>query len=182
MSTVDLLLVLSGKLADVLSLLLEKRFNRAARQEAENLIREYRELQKTHAQISNVISKYNAAVESMLVRGSPHEVFPFCTSRGTKQVEHLFRSLVSNAVSYEHLNELEVLSVNLVTEKIEERKLGKKSLQSKHMARAYTRENWTTIFKNGDKTSQDVANCYSFLLRNNHWRIDNNETFTPTSS
>lgn len=181
MTTIDLLLSLGGKIADALVISLRKRGNKKEKQEAEKLIAEYNTLKTAHAQISALLLNYNDAVEGMVVRGNPQRAFEFCTSEEYQRVRRLFDEMVQNQVSEQRLERLEVLSVGLTRQTMEELSMGSAGIVTQLRAEAYTVEKWTTTHWTGARVKEDVVNCYQLIRLNGRWRVASNQVFTRVS-
>lgn len=181
MTTIDLLLSLGGKIADALVISLRKRGNKKEKQEAEKLIAEYNTLKTAHAQISVLLRNYNAAVEGMVVRGNPQRAFEFCTPEEYQWVRRLFDQLDQNQVSEQRLERLEVLSVGLTRQTIEELTMGSAGIVTQLRAEAYTVEKWTTTYWTGGRVTQDVVNCYQLFRESGRWRVASSQVFIRAS-
>jgi len=78
-TTVDLLLTLGSKLADVLILVLNKRLNKKDKQDAQQLVDQYNQLKQAHLQISAVVKAYNESISKALVTGNLQSLYQLCT-------------------------------------------------------------------------------------------------------
>jgi hypothetical protein len=177
MTTIDLLLSLGDKIADVLMVLLKKRGNKQEKQKAEQLLVEYDTLKSVYTQISALLRNYNGAVEGMVAMGNPQEAFEFCTSEEYQRVRRLLDNLVQNQVSEQRLDCLEVLSVGLTRQTMEDLSMGSARVVTQLQAEAYTIEKWTTTYWTGGRVRQDVVNCYQLIQENGRWRVASSQVF-----
>ena len=74
--TVDLLLSLGSKIADILMLLLNKRVSKSDREEAQRLVEQYDQLKQAHLQITSIIEQYNQGIVKALATGNLQDLYP----------------------------------------------------------------------------------------------------------
>jgi hypothetical protein len=182
MNTIDLLLILGGKIADVLSILLNRRMSNQEKRQAQELLQRYEQIKQAHEHIRDVIRQYNSALERMLAQGATQDVFPFCTYQTYQEVEQLHQLLVRNQVSYQSLEALEILSIDLTTQTVEELQIGSVNAKTHRRAKAYTHERWLSVYQNGANLTQDVINCYQMVWRQGAWKIAGNEVYVKDSN
>lgn len=182
MNTIDLLLTLGSKIADILSLMLNRRMSNQEKQQAQELLQRYEHIKRAHEQIQEIIRQYNDALERMLAQGAPQDVFPFCTYQTYQEVEKLHQLLVRNQVSYQKLEALEILSIDLTTQTVEDLQLDSVNAKKNRRAKAYTHERWLNIYRNGTKLTQNVINCYQLVWRQGAWKIAGNDVYAKDSN
>jgi len=181
-NTVDLLLVLGGKIADVLTLLLSKRTSNEDKQQARDLVQQYNQVKEAHVQLRSIIRQYNEAIEKMLARRTPQELFPLCTYQAYQEAEQLYNSLMANQISYQRLDRLEVLSISLTTATVESLRFWSTDSVAQRNAQAYTWETWITIYQNRSRQEQEVVNCYYLIWSQGSWKIQGSEVFSLSRS
>jgi hypothetical protein len=179
-TTIDLLISLGIKIADIMPLLLNKKASPEEKQQAQELVEQCNQIKETHLQLQAVVQQYNQAMERMLVKGGPQELFPFCTYEEYQRVEQQYNSCIQHQINYQKLDGLEILSIDLTIQTLEEFRLDAVKKASYQRANVYTRERWINLYQNGARLEQDVINCYKLVRSNKGWKIADSEIFAKT--
>lgn len=181
MTSIDLLLMLGGKIADVLLSLLGKKATDKEKENAKNLIQQYQELNEAHTKISSVLQRYNHGLVHAVATRSLQELAILCTQNGFEHVESLYHSYVKQGISPSSLEQLEVLSINLANHKVQEVKFSSSNETTHQSAQAYTSETWVSHESDSSsRFSENVINRYWLLLEDSMWKIDKVEVFVKS--
>jgi hypothetical protein len=177
LTTIDLVLALGTKLAEILTIVLKKRATQEEKVQAQQLVQQYDWLKRTHLQIGSILRDYNEGLARGYARGDIEEAFPLCTYHGYKEAGERFAAHVRSQTSQQLLEHFELLSVSLTVETVQDLALTMSNKVSQQRAEAYVREKWLTVLGTGARVAQDVVCCYRLLLVGNQWKIDVCEVF-----
>jgi len=178
MSTIDILLSLGGKIADVLMLFIKKGAGKQEKETAETLIKQYNQLKENQEQIEDTVKNYNQGIIQAITSRSVEPLFHLCTPQGYEHVKQLYSQYLGQGIRSLVLEDFEILSVNLLTHKVETQKAGSLSEISDHHAHVYSRGKWISIYSKGPRDTSDVINRYLLILENGNWKIDSAEVYT----
>lgn len=178
--TVDLLLSLGNKLSDVLLLLLNKRLDQTQKAEAQQLIDQYKRLQECYQQLRMVVEQYNHAIENIFTAGNLEAIYPFCTYEQYQNITRFYYTAQEHQISYQKLDILEILSVDLTTQVTETENSFTSSVVNTQYATVYARESWVTFYQNGSQNKQSVVNVYHLRYVEDAWKVANLEVFVPS--
>lgn len=180
MTTIDLLISLGEKLADVLVILLKKRISKKEKEEAEKLIRQYNQLRESHLDISSVLHQYNQGIVRAISTHQLQDLFPICTHRGYQRIERLYNNYLKGGINQLILDKLDVLSINITTYEVKEMKFVSSDESSYQRAQAFTREVWISSYSDNTRNTQDVINKYWLILEGNTWKIEGADVYVKS--
>lgn len=180
MTTIDLLVSLGGKIADILIIVLKKRVSKREREEAKNLVKQYNQLRDSHVKIASVLHRYNQAIVRAIATHQLQDLFPICTHRGYQRIERLYNNYLELGINQLLLDELEVLSINITTYEVKEMGYVSSDESSYQRAQAFTREVWITAYSNGTRNTRDVINKYWLMLEDDAWKIETADVYVKS--
>ncbi|MBN1889178.1 MAG: hypothetical protein JW850_14390 [Thermoflexales bacterium] len=181
MNTLDLLLVLGGQVADILKMLLSRKITKDEQEQVQALVQQYNQVKEAHLQIQSLVQQYNQGFVRGITIGDMGELFPFCTHEGYQQAEQLYDDLVQNQVVSQTLLKLDILSVSLITQTVEEVSFASVNVANYQQAKAYTYEIWATAYQNGTRVEHDTINCYQLVRIDNTWKMDDSEAYVKAT-
>lgn len=177
-STVDELLKLGGKIADVVTVLLNRKATLEEQKQAQAAVQQFNQLKRTYLEIKTLVEEYNRRLGQAILQGGVHALFSLCTHQGFKEVEQLYAGSVQYQVSHQELVAFDLLSVKLITQTWTEESPVSAKVMSQQWAEAYTYEKWITVYQTGAKSEQEVINRYQILRQDESWKIHHNEVFS----
>lgn len=177
MTTVDLLLTLGGKLADVLVTSLNRRGSKEDKKELSDLVQEYTQVKKTYLEIQTLLHSYNQAIAQSFVKGSIQEIFHLCSYQAYLTAEQNYLAFQQHQVTHTILDSFKLLSVSVTTRTEKRDDLGWTGTTHYQEAEAYTREKWITFYRNGAQTKDDVINHYFLVREHESWKVDSSLVF-----
>lgn len=145
MSTVDELLKLGGKIADIVTIILNRKLTQEEQKQTRTLIEQFNQISQTHSHIKSLVDEYNRRIGQAFLQGSIQLLFPLCTYQGFKEIEKWYITNIQSDVSYQELLALDLLTIKLMTQTSSETDLVSAKMISQRWAEAYTYEKWVTM-------------------------------------
>ncbi len=181
-STVDELLKLGGKIADIVTILLTRKASKEEQKQVQLAVEEFNRLKQIHLQIRTLLEEYNKGLGRATLNGGVQALFPLCTHHGFKRTERIYAANTKGQVSYEELTEFELLSVKLVSETRHETSLMSTKAADLQWAEACTSEKWIVAYQTGAKCAVEAINRYQLVWQEEGWKVNSSEVFSKDAS
>ena len=180
-TSIDLLLALGGKIADILALLLQKKLAKEEKEQVELLLQEYNQIKEAHRQIKSVLLAYNQGLAQAVTRQSDlQKLFPICTYKQFQRIQLLHRQYTQSQITAQVLEGFNLLSINLITVTERRQNALEADVTTGNRAEAYAYEQWVNVYQTGQRQEQRVVNYYS-LAREDTWKVDKSVVFVQTA-
>ena|GEM_PF-2939074 len=177
-STVDELLKLGGKIADIVTIILNRRATTEEQKQTRAIVEQFNQIRRTHLDIRTLVEEYNRKIGQAFLQGNVQALFPLCTHQGFKEIEQLYAANTQSEIVYQELVAFDLLSVKLMTQMWTETSPVSAQVISQQWAEAYTCEKWMTVYQTGAKRLQEVVNRYQIARQDETWKVHHSEVFT----
>lgn len=180
MTTIDLLLTLGAKIAELLVTVMSQRgAAEGDKTEASRLVQEYKQLQQMYRSLQTLVQRYNQCFERVRVPGAFQELYRLCTPEHYARLYQEYQPVLTNqARPFTTLSHMQILSVSIETHTSHAWTFASGNPASHQHAMVYTRERWMHHHDGGQRKEQDVINCYQLTAADGTWRVSGNEVFT----
>ncbi len=176
-STVDELLKVGSKIAEIVTILLNRRATQEEQKRAQSALEEFNQLKEVHELIANLLQDYNTKLAQAWIHNGVGALFPICTHRGFKRVEWLYALMRRAQISHQALVSFELLTLNLITEFSKDANLISSRVKNQQHVVAFTAEKWLTLYETQAQVEQEVINRYYIVWDEERWKIDSSDVF-----
>jgi len=178
LSTVDELIRLGSKIADIVTVLLSRKATQEEQKQAQAAVQQFNQLKRAHLEIKTLLEEYNRIFgQAILTQGGVQALFSLCTHQGFKEAEQLYVANMQYQVSHQELVAFELLSVKLVTQISTEVSSSSTKEVHQQWAEVYTYEKWITVYQTGRKAGQEMVDRYQIIWQDGSWKIHHGEFF-----
>jgi hypothetical protein len=177
-STVDELLRLGGKIADLVTILLSRKASKEEQKQLQATLEQFNDIRQTHAQFDALLREYNTKLGQAPLQNGVQLLFPLCTHRGFKEAEQIYAAMQQQQVSYQELVDFVLLSVKLFDQSVKVTGLASTVVTDQRWADAYTYERWITAYQTGDKRELEVVNLYQVVWQDDSWKVNTSRVFS----
>lgn len=177
-STVDELLKLGGKIADIVTIILNRRATAEEQKQTRAIVDQFNQIKRTHLDIRTLVEEYNRKIGQAFLQGNVQALFSLCTHQGFKEIEQWYVANIQSEIVYQEVVAFDLLSVKLMTQTRTETSPVSAQMISQQWAEAYSCERWMTVYQTGAKQLQEVVNRYQIARQDEIWKIHHCEVFT----
>lgn len=176
-STIDELLKVGGKIAEIVTILLNRKATQEEQKRAQSALEEFNQLKELHELIADLLQDYNTKLSQAWIHNGVGALFPICTHGGFKRVERLYTLMRRGQISHQELVSFELLTLNLITESSKGANLISSHVKNHQFVVAFTLEKWLTLYETQSQVEQEVINRYYIVWDKERWKIDFNNVF-----
>ncbi|RRR70710.1 MAG: hypothetical protein EI684_12785 [Candidatus Viridilinea halotolerans] len=176
MSTLDLLLELGGKLADLTNTLTQRRLSKEEQQLVQ-FSAEYKDLMNVYGDVQRIIQFYNVS----LANCNMQNLHNICDHYTCKRAEEHIRNLHYQNIVKEDLGEIRFISISLTKDNKEIIRFFGTEVHTGTKVEVYTQETWHIFCNDGSSKSEYPLNRYILALSDSGWKVTDSQVFTRVS-
>ncbi|RRR70709.1 MAG: hypothetical protein EI684_12780 [Candidatus Viridilinea halotolerans] len=177
MSTLDLLLELGGKLADLTNTLTKRRPSKAEEQQLVQVSSQYKELLNQYVILQNIIQVYNASLGNSDMRA----IYNVCTHEFYNRAAEYIRNMANHQVIKMDLKHIQFISLNLTRNTKEVIRFSNVEANIETQAEVYAHEKWILFYSNGAQEPSYAINKYILIWSEGGWKLANSQVFQRIS-